>query len=74
MSQCYQWSASASSPEGTWNLRLLTDDDGNINEVRLEGPLPNEVKACISSALRGGKLDADTGAVTADVKLTFRLR
>jgi serine/threonine-protein kinase len=74
MSRCYRWSASERSPEGTWNLRILTDDAGNISEVRIDGPLPREVKECIASALRGGKVDADTGAVTADVQLTFKLR
>ena len=74
MTRCYQRSASASSPEGVWNLRILTDDEGNVSDVRLDGPLPVEVKDCISGALRGGKIDADTGAVTADVKVTFKLR
>jgi hypothetical protein len=45
-----------------------------VSDVRLDGPLPVEVKDCISGALRGGKIDADTGAVTADVKVTFKLR
>jgi len=74
ITRCYQGSASASSPEGSWNLRILTDDEGNVNDVRLDGPLPYAVKNCLSNALRGGKVDADTGAVTADVKLTFELR
>ncbi len=74
MSRCYQASASESSPEGSWNLRVLTDDDGNISDARLEGPLPPAVKDCIASAVRGSKLDADTGAVTADIRLTFTLR
>ena len=74
ITRCYQASASASSPEGSWNLRILTDDEGNITDVRLDGPLPRDVKICISNALRGGKVDADTGAVTADVQLAFKLQ
>jgi hypothetical protein len=74
ITRCYQASASPSSPEGSWNLRIVTDDEGNIADVRLDGPLPRGVKTCISSALRGGKIDADTGTVTADVQLTFKLR
>jgi serine/threonine-protein kinase len=74
ITRCYQTSASAKSPEGTWNLRFLTDDEGNITDVRLDGPLSREVKSCISNAFRGGRVDADTGAVTADVQLVFKLQ
>jgi serine/threonine protein kinase len=72
ISRCYQWSASATSPEGSWNLRILTDDEGNVSDAHLDGPLPREAKDCISNALQGAKINTDTGAVTADVQLTFK--
>jgi serine/threonine-protein kinase len=72
ISRCYQSSASATSPEGSWNLRILTDDEGNVSDAHLDGPLPREAKDCISNALQGAKINTDTGAVTADVRLTFK--
>jgi hypothetical protein len=74
ITRCYQGSALANAPEGSWNLHILTDDEGNVADVRLDGPLPPAAKNCISNALRGRKIDADTGAVTANVQLTFKLR
>jgi serine/threonine protein kinase len=71
---CYRQAATASSPEGSWNLRITSDDEGNITEGRLDGPLPEQVKTCISRAFQRATLKVDTGAVTATVMLTFKLR
>ena len=70
---CYRASASPSLPEGSWTLRLATADTGHIQESFLEGPLPEGVKSCISVALRGAMVHADTGAASASVLLSFRL-
>jgi serine/threonine protein kinase len=70
---CYRASAAPSSPEGSWTLRLTTDDTGRVEEILLDAPLPESVKSCISSALRGATLHVDTGAGSARVRLSFRL-
>jgi hypothetical protein len=74
ISACYRSNATESSPEGTFVLHILTDDEGIIQEGRLDGPMPDAIKACIATAVVRTSIKVDTGAVTANVPLTFRLR
>jgi eukaryotic-like serine/threonine-protein kinase len=72
--ECYRGSATASGPEGTYNLKITTDDDGNVIDGRLDGPMPEQAKACIKKTLLRSSIKGDTGAVVATVQLTFKLR
>ncbi len=71
---CYRASATASSAEGSWTLRIATDDTGRVEDVRLDGPLPGPVRGCISNAFRGASIRVDTGPGSAKVQLEFTLR
>jgi serine/threonine protein kinase len=71
---CYRASATASSPEGSWTLRIATDDTGHVEDARLDGPLPGPVRTCISNAFRGATIHVDTGPGSAKVQLRFTLR
>ncbi len=73
INSCYREGAAATSPEGTWNLIVATDDEGNVQPARLDGPLSPKVKDCISGAPRG-RVHADTGPGSAKIPLTFSLR
>jgi eukaryotic-like serine/threonine-protein kinase len=72
--ECYRGSATASGPEGTYNLKITTDDEGNVIDGALDGPLAEQAKGCIKKTLLRSTIKGDTGAVIATVQLTFKLR
>jgi len=74
MTSCYQTSLTPTTPEGSWNLHLTTDDVGNMVDVSLDGPLPAKVKGCIQQAMMRSTVPSDTGALNATVLLTFKLK
>ena len=74
MSDCYRSTATPSSFEGPANLHIGSDDEGHIVEARLDGPLPSTVKSCIAQTIVGKSVNADTGALSANVVLSFKLK
>jgi serine/threonine-protein kinase len=74
LSECYRQNVTASSFAGTSTLHITTDEGGNVQDAEIDGPLSDQVKACITRPLHRKTVQNALGSVDATIPLTFKLQ